>query len=83
MSEGKQYIGAVAVASPSLVIKQAEALSFVKKHYVGKLSKRSLTIAEKVFLHPSVTERHFAFTDVASMIFETLTSGLTVLPNKP
>lgn len=70
MSEKKQYIGAIATAAPALVIKQAEALSFIKKHYSEKLSKRSLTIAEKVFLHPSVTERRFACQEVEAMISE-------------
>ncbi len=70
MSESKQYIGAVAVASPVLVIKQTDALLFIKKNYSGEMSKRSLDIAEKIFLHPSITERHFAFRDLESLLSE-------------
>jgi len=77
MSVSKQYIGAVAVAVPPLVIKQSDALSFIKKNYSRKLSKRSLAIVEKVFLHPSITERHFASKDLECLISENADQRIT------
>lgn len=58
---GKASIASVAVATPPYTTDQASAEGFIKMHYSGKLSPRSLSIIQKVFSHPSISKRSFAF----------------------
>jgi predicted naringenin-chalcone synthase len=53
-------ITGVGVASPPLVMEQAEAGEFLAKRFAGKVSARSLAVMRKVFSHASVKRRHFA-----------------------
>lgn len=61
MFKPKAYIGTVGVAVPPFSVDQAEAKAFLIRNYSGKLRPRSLSIMEKIFSHPSVLKRHFAF----------------------
>jgi predicted naringenin-chalcone synthase len=58
---GKAGIASVAVATPPYTTDQVSAEGFIKSHYSAKLSPRSLSIIQKVFSHPSISRRSFAF----------------------
>jgi predicted naringenin-chalcone synthase len=66
--QGKARIASTAVATPSYSMNQAQARSFLKKHY--PLSPKSQAVADKVFDHPSVLRRHFAFENAKCLINE-------------
>jgi len=70
-SEGaKTHIASVAVVTPSYSIDQVKAKQFMVKHYAKKLTPRSLKIMQKIFDHPSVLRRHFAFENPECLIDE-------------
>ena len=60
-SDSGTRIAAVACAAPPCVIDQKRGLDFMKHNYKGKISPRSMAISEKLFSHPSIERRHFAF----------------------
>lgn len=63
-------IAAVAAAVPPYSLTQEEALSHARKRYGDVLSRRSNSILEKVFAHPSIKKRHFAFDDPSRLFDE-------------
>ncbi len=70
MNTQKQHLASVAVATPTCVISQEQAAEFVEKHYDGKLKRSSLSIARKVFCHPSIKQRSFAFNSPSVLLDE-------------
>ena len=64
------YIGTVAVASPPYHVTQAQADAFLSAHCSGRLSPRNLTLMHRIFAHPSISQRSFAFEDPACLIKE-------------
>jgi predicted naringenin-chalcone synthase len=70
MTFSKSYVGAVGVAVPPRVLTQQEAEEFLKKQYAGKLSDRSMSMIRKLFSHPSVRQRYFAFDNPEVLINE-------------
>jgi len=70
MEKGGAHIASVAVAAPLFSISQTQSGECLLKHYAGKLSPRSLTLARKLFSHPSIQERHFAIADPESFFME-------------
>ncbi len=70
ISHKNVYLASMAVTTPPYWINQAQAESFLVKHYTGKLSRRSLAIMHKVFSHPSVLRRHIAVEDLKDLVNE-------------
>jgi len=70
MRRKRAYIGAVATAAPGCRIGQKNAGEFLKEHYSDALSDRSLSIMEKVFGHPSIEKRSFAFQSPSILLSE-------------
>ena len=64
------YVDGIATALPPLGITQEHASSFLRASYAGRLKPSSIKLMEKVFAHPSVKSRRFAFTDPASLVDE-------------
>jgi predicted naringenin-chalcone synthase len=60
-SDACTRIAAVACTAPPCVIDQKRGLDFMKRNYEGRISTRSMAISEKLFSHPSIERRHFAF----------------------
>jgi len=60
---GGVRIAAVGTAVPATVIGQADGERILLGRYGNRLSPRLRTIAQKVFRHPSIRRRHFAFDD--------------------
>lgn len=69
-TRGKACVASVAVATPPYIINQAQAKTFLIKHYSDKLSSRSLEILHKIFAHPSVLRRHLAVEDLECLVNE-------------
>ncbi len=69
-TKGNVRIATVAVATPPYIISQAQAETFLTKHYSDKLSSRSLGILHKIFAHPSILRRHIAVEDLESLVNE-------------
>ncbi|GAB4390452.1 MAG: type III polyketide synthase [Thermodesulfovibrionales bacterium] len=63
-------IASVGTASPGFEIGQAEAGEFILTHYRERLSPRSASLVRKVFSHPGVRRRRFAFEDPACLLRE-------------
>ncbi len=63
-------IVSVATATPPYRVDQAFAKELMMRHYAEKLSPRNLEALEKVFSHPSVKQRHFAFDDAETIFTE-------------
>lgn len=55
------YIASVAVETPPCSIGQEEAGRFLMEHYAARISTRSLALLQKVFSHPSIKQRNYAF----------------------
>ncbi|MBE0427729.1 MAG: type III polyketide synthase [Nitrospirae bacterium] len=66
----RAFIASISTAVPPFSIDQAESGEYLLKHYADKLSKRSLTLTRKLFLHPSIMKRHFAIEDPDSFLNE-------------
>ncbi|MFH1674649.1 MAG: type III polyketide synthase [Pseudomonadota bacterium] len=57
-------IAAVATATPSLDMDQTQVEEFLTKHYSDRLSPRSRAVMKKIFAHPSIVRRFFAFESI-------------------
>lgn len=68
--KGRAHIASVAVAVPPYTVDQVKAEEFLKNHYRGKFSSRSLAVMHKIFAHQSVLRRHFAIEDPECLINE-------------
>jgi len=66
----KPHIASIAVAVPPYRASQKEAEAFFTRHYAGRLSSRSLSLIHKVFSHPSIGQRFFAFEDPDCLVDE-------------
>ncbi len=64
------HIASIAVATPLYTIDQAQAGTFLVKHYSDKLSHKSLAILRKIFAHPSVLHRHLAVNGMECLVDE-------------
>ena len=64
------FVDGVSTALPPLAITQGEGSAFLKANYQGRLKPASIKLMERVFAHPSVKSRRFAFTDPVSMVDE-------------
>lgn len=70
MSKDKTYILSFATAVPAYSADQAFAEEFMKKHFGGRLNKRSMGLITTCFSHPSISRRYFAFDDPACLVDE-------------
>ncbi|MBI4835005.1 MAG: type III polyketide synthase [Planctomycetes bacterium] len=66
----RQFIGSWSVAVPPFALNQSEGERFLREHYGDKIGARSLNVIGKVFNHPSVQQRYFAFSDPSCLINE-------------
>ena len=62
---------AVAAVSPPKTMTQDEAARAIEERYAAEVRPRTLAAMRKVFSHPSVRARRFAFDDVAEVFDET------------
>jgi alkylresorcinol/alkylpyrone synthase len=69
-SEDKSYIASVGLESPRFLMEQTEAWGFLEKHYSGRLSPRGRGVMKKVFAHPSIRTRRFAFDSPECLVEE-------------
>jgi predicted naringenin-chalcone synthase len=69
-SSEKACIGPVAVAVPAYCASQKEADEFFTRHYSQRLKPRSLSLLHKLFEHPAISRRAFAFDDPSCLIDE-------------
>lgn len=70
MSKDKTYISSLATAVPAYSADQVFAGEFMKKHFGGRLNKRSMGLITTCFSHPSIRKRHFAFDDPSCLVDE-------------
>jgi predicted naringenin-chalcone synthase len=61
MTALKTAIGSVAVETPPHAMNQQQVEASIKKYYSSRLNPRSMEVLEKVFRHPSIGQRRFAF----------------------
>ena len=66
----KAYIGSFATAVPEYNCNQGFAEEFMKKHFGGRLTSRSMGLMRTIFSHPSIRKRHFALDDPLCLIDE-------------
>lgn len=66
----KGHIASVAVSTPPYVVAQAEAKEFLMRHFSGRLSPKNLKMINKIFGHPSVLRRYFAFENPEILLSE-------------
>ena len=64
------FVDGVSTALPPLAIAQGEGAAFLKANYAGRLRPGSIKLMERVFAHPSVKSRRFAFEDTRSLVDE-------------
>ena len=64
------FVDGISTALPPLAITQGEGAAFLKASYDGRLRPASLKLMERVFAHPSVKSRRFAFADASSLVDE-------------
>lgn len=67
---GKPHIASLAVTSPPYSADQAFAEEFVKRHFSGRLDKRSMHFVHTFFSHPSIRKRHYAIDDPVELVDE-------------
>ncbi|MFH1146172.1 MAG: 3-oxoacyl-[acyl-carrier-protein] synthase III C-terminal domain-containing protein [Pseudomonadota bacterium] len=71
MFKPEVYIGSIGVALPSFSADQTETKEFLIRHYAHRLQPRSLGVLKKIFSHPSILRRHFAFESPDCLLKET------------
>ncbi len=64
------YIAALGAASPPLALSQAAAEDFLSGHYDELLSEDGKNVMHKIFSHPGIKQRYFAFNDPDCLINE-------------
>ena len=64
------FVDGISTALPPLAIAQEDGAVFLRENYAGRLRPGSIKLLEKVFAHPSVKSRRFAFSEAASLIDE-------------
>lgn len=64
------FVDGISTALPPLAMAQEEGAAFLKENYAGRLRPGSIKLMEKVFAHPSVKNRRFAFSDAGSLVDE-------------
>lgn len=64
------FVDGVSTALPPLAITQSEGAAFLKKNYSGRLRASGIKLMERVFAHPSIQSRRFAFSDPRTLIDE-------------
>lgn len=64
------FVDGITTALPPLAISQEHGAAFLKEHYSGRLRPGSLKLLERVFGHPSVKSRRFAFDDPRALVDE-------------
>lgn len=64
------YIASIATSCPPYVFDQNEIKNFMLRHYSKKLNKRNRDILIRVFEHPSMQKRNFAFEKLDILINE-------------
>ncbi|MEY4685530.1 MAG: chalcone synthase [Pseudomonadota bacterium] len=67
---GNPHIASLAVTSPPYSADQAFAEEFVKRHFSGRLDKRSMHFVHTFFSHPSIRKRHYAIDDPVELVDE-------------
>ncbi|MBI4351258.1 MAG: type III polyketide synthase [Elusimicrobia bacterium] len=70
MTVQARFVDGISTALPPLAIAQEEGAAFLKRNYSGRLRPGSVKLLEKVFSHPSVKSRRFAFSDPGSLVDE-------------
>lgn len=70
MKDKNCFVDGISTALPPLSIAQEEGARFLKENYSGRLRPGSIKLMERVFAHPSVRSRRFAFSDTASLVDE-------------
>jgi alkylresorcinol/alkylpyrone synthase len=64
------FVDGIATALPPLAIAQDYASAFLQEQYKGRVRPGSLKLLDRVFAHPSVKSRRFAFEDPRSLVDE-------------
>lgn len=64
------FVDGISTALPPLAVAQRDGAVFLKENYAGRLRPGSIKLMEKVFSHPSVKNRRFAFSDIGSLVDE-------------
>jgi predicted naringenin-chalcone synthase len=67
---GNPHIASLAVSSPPYSADQGFAEEFVKRHFSGRLDKRSMHFVHTFFSHPSIRKRHYAIDDPVELVDE-------------
>jgi alkylresorcinol/alkylpyrone synthase len=70
MAATKSTIASIALASPPYAMDQNEVEASIRKHYAHRLSARSLDVVGKIFNHPSILRRRFAFDEPEDLVDE-------------
>ncbi len=68
---GRTYIHSLATAAPDFSYTQPEGMEFILDRYSGVLDEKGRELMRKVFAHPSVRRRRFAFNDPDVLLRET------------
>lgn len=64
------YLAAIGVATPDFAVNQQEAAAFLRQHYDGLLSARTLRLVEKIFAHPGINRRRLAVEGLEDLLAE-------------
>jgi len=64
------FVDGISTALPPLAIPQGEVAAFLRERYCARLKPSSMKLMERVFSHPSVKKRCFAFTEPGSVVEE-------------
>jgi predicted naringenin-chalcone synthase len=64
------HIAAIGIGVPPVAITQEYAARFLQERCEQRLSARALQVMRKVFSHPGIRQRHFAFTEPSRLIDE-------------
>jgi 3-oxoacyl-[acyl-carrier-protein] synthase III len=67
---GNPHIASLSVSSPPYSADQGFAEEFVKRHFSGRLDKRSMHFVHTFFSHPSIRKRHYAIDDPMELVDE-------------
>lgn len=65
------YISGLGTSVPGCCMNQKTAFEFVRENFNGRVRPATMKVAEKIFAHPSVATRYFAFSNPGECFKET------------
>ncbi|MDD5686879.1 MAG: 3-oxoacyl-[acyl-carrier-protein] synthase III C-terminal domain-containing protein [Elusimicrobia bacterium] len=69
-SDDNMFLAGIGTAVPEFCLEQDKAFKIIEDNYSETIKPSTLKLTKKIFSHPSVAKRHFAFSDANQFLSE-------------